>query len=513
MTCVKRKPAAEAFAVPRSLCPLIMMLIVALALAACATHDTSESTEQSTPRASSPQVPAPVDVLTPDSLARAVTLDNVMRHVGALQTVAGANHGNRAAGTPGYDASVDYVAGLLRAAGFRVSTPAFDYTRYDAGPVDLRADGAAVEATVLEYSPGTGRAPVTGAPVVVGGLGCAANDFPASVRDSVAVITRGGCEFVRKARAAQTAGARAVIIVNNAPEKLSGATLGTENPPTIPVVGVASGDAERITHARSISLAVTAETRKIVSRNVIAQTTTGDPSDVVLAGAHLDSVEAGPGINDNGTGTAAVLETALRLGSAPRVPHAVRFAFWGAEEDGLIGSTRYVESLDDQQRRALALYLNFDMLGSPNGGFFVYDGDDSARDGAGPGPTGSAGIERVFTRFYDTFYRGRQIVDAPTDFDGRSDYGPFIEIGVPAGGVLTGAEGIKTPEQARLWGGTAGQPFDAHYHSPGDTVANVNRDIFGINVSAVAYGVATYALSTAGPDGVPGPAERQRRPR
>ena len=138
---------------PRGLCPLVVMLIVALALTACATHET---TQPSTPRASSPQVPAPVGALTPDSLARAVTLDNVMRHVEALQAVADANHGNRAAGTPGYDASVDYVAGLLRAAGFRVTTPTFDYTRYDAGPVDLRADGAAVEATVLEYSPGTG---------------------------------------------------------------------------------------------------------------------------------------------------------------------------------------------------------------------------------------------------------------------------------------------------------------------------------------------------------------------
>jgi len=202
----------------------------------------------------------------------------------------------------------------------------------------------------------------------------------------------------------------------------------------------------------------------------------------VLAGAHLDSVPAGPGINDNGTGTAALLETALRLGSAPRVARAVRFAFWGAEEEGLIGSTRYVESLDVPQRQALALYLNFDMLGSPNFGYFVYDGDDSARDGAGPGPDGSAGIERVLNRFYATF-PAQPITTQPGDFDGRSDYGPFLAIGVPAGGVDTGAEQKKTPEQVRLWGGTAGQPFDPNYHSPRDTIDNVNNGALAVNAS------------------------------
>ncbi|MET9200882.1 M28 family metallopeptidase [Gordonia sp. NPDC003585] len=495
----------------RTLIATTLALLLVVSGCASAGDQAAQKSAENTSISSPPSIAPPITDLSPESLARGVTVDNVMRHLKALQQVADDHHGNRAAGTPGYDASVDYVADMLRRAGFTVSTPTFEYTRFESGPVDLKADGIAIDATVLQYTTGTGDHPVTGNPVTVGGFGCVASDYPAATRGAIAVVTRGTCQFVDKARLAEAAGARGVIVVNNVPGKLAGATLGDEEPPvpTIPVVGVAAGAGDQVRAARSISLSVTAGNKKIVSRNVIAQTTTGSADDVVLAGAHLDSVPAGPGINDNGTGTAALLETALRLGSAPRVARAVRFAFWGAEEEGLIGSTRYVESLDVPQRQALALYLNFDMLGSPNFGYFVYDGDDSARDGAGPGPDGSAGIERVLNRFYATF-PAQPITTQPGDFDGRSDYGPFIAIGVPAGGVDTGAEQKKTPEQVRLWGGTAGQPFDPNYHSPRDTIDNVNNGALAVNASAVAYGVATYALAVAGPDAVPGPRVRQR---
>ena len=136
-----------------------------------------------------------------------------------------------------------------------------------------------------------------------------------------------------------------------------------------------------------------------VNQNVIAQTHTGRADNVVMAGAHLDSVPAGPGINDNGSGSAALLETALKLGSSPNVKNAVRFSFWGAEEPGLLGSQAYVDSLDFEQQLDIAMYLNFDMIGSPNTGYFVYDGDDSDGEGAGPGPFGSAQIEQTFVDY------------------------------------------------------------------------------------------------------------------
>jgi Zn-dependent M28 family amino/carboxypeptidase len=170
----------------------------------------------------------------------------------------------------------------------------------------------------------------------------------------------------------------------------------------------------------------------------------------------------------------------------------VRFAWWGAEESGLVGSTFYVDNLSEDERDQIALYLNFDMIGSPNHVFFIYDGDDSDSEGAGPGPEGSAQIENLFEWYYTEIgepFKG-------TDFSGRSDYGPFIAVGIPAGGLFTGAEGIKTAEEASLWGGTAGDQYDPCYHLACDTFDNVNLHALEINADAVAFSTLQYAMNT-----------------
>ncbi|MFE0750621.1 M28 family metallopeptidase [Gordonia sp. NPDC058843] len=504
---VRRRVGVEEPAAGRRSVYGVTGLMLALALVAgCTGEQTSSPEGPSSAPVSTPSPAPPIDEVTPNALGEAVTIENVMAHVRAFAQIADNNDGNRAAGTPGYDASLDYVAGLLRTAGFDVTTPSVDYERFDAGPVSLTADDLKVATRIVEYSAGTGDTPVTAAPVTVTGLGCTSADFPRSVRGAVAVISRGTCTFADKARNAESAGAVGAIMVNNEPGPLTAATLGPNDRPAIPVLGISSDDAERVRSARSVTLAVEADTTRITTRSLIAETRTGTPDDVVMAGAHLDSVVEGPGINDNASGSAAVLETALRLGSSPRVPHRVRFAFWGAEEDGLVGSTEYVRGLDAAGRAAVALYLNFDMLASPNGGYFTYDGDDSERNGAGAGPSGSAGIERTFEKFY----ADRGIPLAPDDFDGRSDYGPFIAVGIPSGGVFTGAESEKSEAQAEMWGGRAGEPFDPDYHTARDTLDNIDTDLLAVNSSAVASAVATYALSTAGADGVPPVGERRR---
>ncbi|WP_232716636.1 M28 family peptidase [Gordonia metallireducens] len=489
------------------LLPVVAATAATVTLLAGCSADRTESPVRSATSApvSTPAVEPPVGEVTSAGLADAVTLDRVMGHVRAFQQIADNHDGTRASGTPGYDASVDYVAGQLREAGFEVTTPEFGYKRFDLGPVKFSADGRDVKGHVLEYSVGT-REPVTAKPVTVAATGCAPADFPAEVRGSFAVITRGTCTFTDKARHAESAGAVGVVIVNNEDGPPFGLTLDTDDVPDIPVLGVARDDAAQVREAEQLRLSVDAETTPVTTRNVIAETRTGTPDDVVMAGAHLDSVTEGPGMNDNASGSSAVLETALRLGSSPRVPQRVRFAFWGGEEDGLLGSTEYVGGLDAAGRRALALYLNFDMLASPNGGYFTYDGDDSERKGAPAGPAGSDGIERVFAKFY----ADRGIPLGPVDFDGRSDYGPFIAVGIPAGGVATGAERRKTEKEAEMWGGKAGEAFDPNYHSPRDTIDNVDTELLGVNAAAVAHAVATYALATNGPDGVPAIDRRQR---
>ena len=222
-----------------------------------------------------------------------------------------------------------------------------------------------------------------------------------------------------------------------------------------------------------------------------------------MVGAHLDSVKEGPGINDNGSGVAAVLETALQLGPTPDVRNAVRFGFFGAEELGLKGSDNYVESLDVDELKDIALYLNFDMLGSPNPGYFTYDGDQSAppdpREANPRVPEGSAGIERNFVAYLKD--AGETAED--TSFVGRSDYDGFTKAGVPAGGLFSGAEEKMTGEQAELWDGKGDEPFDPNYHKASDTLDHIDRRALEINGAGVGYVVGLYAQDQRGRNGVP----------
>ncbi|WP_067475148.1 M28 family metallopeptidase [Actinomadura hibisca] len=219
--------------------------------------------------------------------------------------------------------------------------------------------------------------------------------------------------------------------------------------------------------------------------NLIADWPGGDANQVLMTGAHLDSVTAGPGINDNGSGSAAILETALAVSRAGLQPAKhLRFAWWGAEELGLLGSNYYTANLPSAERSKIKGYLNFDMVGSPNPGYFAYDGDGSSGSG---GPAGSAEIESTLRAYFSSI--GVTVQD--TAFDGRSDYGGFIRYGIPAGGMFTGAEGRKTTAQAQLWGGTAGTAFDRCYHASCDTTSNINDTALDRNSDAIAYAVWT----------------------
>jgi Zn-dependent M28 family amino/carboxypeptidase len=224
--------------------------------------------------------------------------------------------------------------------------------------------------------------------------------------------------------------------------------------------------------------------------NVLAETNSGNDDNVVMVGGHLDSVFDGPGINDNGSGSAAILEVAEAMRKV-KPNNTVRFAWWGAEESGTVGSDFYVANLTEAERDSIALYLNFDMIGSPNYVRFVYDGSGDV----GPiGPAGSAAIEQ----FFNDFYAERGLAFEPTPFDGRSDYSAFIAEGVdiPAGGLFTGAEDIKTPEEVTVYGGFAGQQYDPCYHAACDTFSNNSNEVLDLNADAVAAATLTYAMST-----------------
>jgi Zn-dependent M28 family amino/carboxypeptidase len=221
------------------------------------------------------------------------------------------------------------------------------------------------------------------------------------------------------------------------------------------------------------------------TENLIVEVPGRDRRTVVMAGAHLDSVPEGPGINDNATGVAALLEIAGAM-ARERPRNTVRLALWGAEESGLLGAEHYVAGLPAAERQRIALYLNVDMIGSPNFARFVYDGDTSAH--AGKAPPGSAAIERLFL----DYFASQGLATEPTDFDGRSDYGPFIDKGIPAGGLFTGAEGRKTEMQAQVFGGTAGKAYDRCYHQACDNFANNNDRALDELSDAAAHSVLHF---------------------
>ncbi|MFD5623031.1 M28 family metallopeptidase [Streptomyces yangpuensis] len=442
-------------------------------------------------------------------LVEEVTAKGAHRHLQKFQQIADANGGNRAAGTPGHAASAAYVHDTLKKAGYDVSYQDFDiheaHTRTERTTVlgpDSREPATAAFTFTTSTPAGGLTAPL--APARVDETpGCTADDYPAGAfTGKIALVKRGACTFVEKQRAAAAAGALGIIVYNH-----SGTTPvrgGYSSPAEgiIPSAGITLADGEALTAAAgkgevTVRLDLDQEHLRKTTRNVIAETRGGRSDRVVTVGAHLDSVPEGPGINDNGSGSAGLLEVALRLAEegankkGKGTANKVRFGWWSAEELVLLGSEHYVAQLSEKQKKDIALYLNFDMIASPNPVQFVYDGDDSDRTGAGAGPAGSAQIEALINGFLDRKGKPHE----GSDFDGRSDYGPFIANGIPAGGTFTGAEGIKTAEQARRYGGTAGAPYDPNYHGAGDDLKNLDLKAFDTNLDVIAHAVGTYAES------------------
>ncbi|HEU4515165.1 MAG TPA: M28 family peptidase [Nocardioidaceae bacterium] len=464
---------------------------------------------------------------TSAKLREAVTADGILEHSRALQEIGDANGGTRVSGAGGYNASVDYAMKVFRDAGYRVRKQDFTFQTFiENTPSVLQrvepAPAADLPTRVLSYS-GTGdtTAPVSKVP----NLGCDAADFAGFTSGNIALIERGACTFALKATNAANAGADAVVIYNNGPGDLNG-TLGNGFTLDLSVVGVTQDLGRELVATDGLVLRVKTDTFRgqATTSNVLAESRFGNPDNVVMAGAHLDSVNAGPGINDNGSGSATILEVAEQMAKVEPT-NMVRFALWGAEESGLVGAHHYVDDLkanDTAELDRIALYLNFDMIGSPNYSRFVYDGDNSAfpvGTGSAAGPAGSGQIEDMFHDYFESV--GLQSAETP--FSGRSDYGPFIAAGVdiPSGGLFTGAEGVKTPEQVAAFGGRAGVAYDPCYHQAcdaldqdfgGDTakagiyadLATVYKLAGNVNVAAieemadaVAHAVLTYAFDTS----------------
>ena len=479
-------------------------------------------------------------------LRAAVTPAGILEHEGVFDNLSDSLGGNRLAGAPGHDASAQYVADTAAAAGLDVSfhelrlrprlprrLHAAGAGRESGGPAAsscrgspaLRSGATSARCTTRRSTDIT--APVwaidlnldPAAPVNSSTSGCQASDYNGMPDGAIALVQRGTCTFAEKFKLADRSGAGGMILFN---EGQPGRTVPLWFDVTgidVPSMAASYDDRggsrqrrrERGTRGSRPASRSTGGPGTYPTRNVIAETPNGDPDNVIVVGGHLDSVGVGPGINDNGSGSATILEIAEQL-AAVNLRNKVRFIWFSAEESGLLGSEAYVASLPDAERDKIAAMLNFDMIGSPNFVRFVYDGDLSdSEPPEGGAPAGSAEIEELFL----DYFASQGLATEPTAFDGRSDYGPFIEAGIPAGGLFTGAEGIKTAEQAAVFGGVAGQQYDPCYHLGCDDLLNLSNPALDQMSDATAHATITLAMSTESIDGAAPqrPCRRVRVPR
>ncbi len=517
-----------------------------------------------------------------DLLSSKITTESVESHLINLQRIANENMVNdvstRAAGTAGYNSSTDYIKAQLETAGYEVTLQPFDFRLWEQlAPSSLvlsTASGNGDENIVQpqnadeneeDFNFGTmtysGSAIIDGAKDMVFitpsfsaidadtydySDGCEASDFDGKgVEGKIAVIQRGTCSFNIKASNAEASGAIATLIFNdgNGEGRMGplGGTLGEDSTVSIPVLSGSFDLGSQIYKLQDAQakINISAINNVVNTNNVIAETAKGNANQVVMLGAHLDSVQEGPGINDNGSGSAGLLEYAIQFAKSEQTPiNKIRFAWWSAEESGLVGSQHYVDStfgpIEDELFKSVAvefkldpskkdnwteaekdavvaevnarfptaidvaMYLNFDMIASPNPVYFVYDGDLSdtmdddanAYDGTFLPPHGTADIEATFNFFFNE----NNLKIAPSALSKRSDYAGFADKGIAFGGLFTGAEVAKSEEEATIWGGTAGEAYDKCYHKVCDDIVNIESETLTYNAKALAYVGTTYAM-------------------
>ena len=383
-------------------------------------------------------------------LPRAVSVARMRADLRAFQRIADRSGGTRAAGTAGYRNSVRYVRAELEQAGYDarvLSFPLFEYRESVERGTQIAPTRRNLPIEALEYSPSTPSGVLKG-PLVPSGDGCTANDFDGA-RGGIALVRRGTCFFSVKARNAAAAGASAVLVFNTGRGLFDG-TLGGPQEATIPVAAIAGALGSELAESADtiVELELVARSIQSTSQNVVTDTRPGARR-VLVVGAHLDSVLAGPGINDNATGVTAVLEIA-RVVRARFPELAVRFAFWGAEEAGLFGSRAYVSTA---RRGQIAGYLNFDILGSRSGGYAVYEGPFAAR--------------------WLGYFERRGLDAKQIDIEGRSDHAPFAQAGIPIGGLYAGGY--------------------ACYHRACDRFSIVDFTVLETHAEAAAWGIASFA--------------------
>ncbi|EDU46237.1 leupeptin-inactivating enzyme 1 precursor [Pyrenophora tritici-repentis] len=417
-----------------------------------------------------------------EAIQAEIKTEKLMGNLEAFDDIAKANGGNRAFGLPGYAASVDYMLAKTQNTHFKTWTQDFPALFNQISSISFSVSNTSYRVIGLSYSPSTTSEGLT-LPLVLGASGpegCTNEAYEnLDVAGKIVLVQRGSCPdgttLAGRMKPAAAAGASAVIIYASDTANVTGGTLSNPNPAYVSTGYINLSDAEPLVARLQAGEAVTAyfqqtqtvETR--ITQNVFTETKDGDPTNVIMLGAHLDSVQAGAGINDDGSGSTLILEIAKALRRF-NVKNKVRFAWWGAEENGLLGSKYYTQNLLPSEANNILTYLNFDMVS--RGYFGVFDGDGSSFNLSGA--AGSAAIEQLFVKHFEK----EGVPVTPARFTGGSDYQSFMNIGKPVGGLHTGT----------------GVAQDPCYHQACDTIDNPNPETLTINAKAAAHVLSILAM-------------------
>lgn len=396
---------------------------------------------------------------------------------------------NRLVGLQGLEGTFLYLINELQGYGgyYEVSTQRFEAGKGRVTSFEVLINGKQSSlAKPFNLTPPTPqRKPVRGN-LVYCGVGCDASAFEGKANGNIVLVSSGECTYSKKLRTAGLAGAVGMVAFD--PETLEikvpsdFGDFSEDHIASIQVLGEEGRSYVKMIEngeTLTVSICVDSYVRKVWTQNIIAETRDGDHNNVIVLGAHSDSVSTGPGMNDDGSGIISLLEVANKLRDFD-ISSAVRFVWFSAEEQGLVGSRHYISQLLPGENSKIRMFMNFDMIASPNYEYQVYNSNNQ-RD-----PPGLGNLRDLFVKFYDS--NNLKYTLAP--FDGRSDYANFVLAGIPAGGVSTGAEGINSGLT-----GQAGKAFDPCYHQRCDDLRNLDYDAWLVNTRLVAHAVATYAKS------------------
>lgn len=398
-------------------------------------------------------------------------------------------HPTRVIGSAGHNATLDLIKSTLEELGgfYKVETQTFLAIGGRVHNFSVVQDTKVIPSRPLQLTPSS-DGPITAPVLKVKGYGCLNSDFEGA-ENTIVLVPRGKCSFGAKSEFAGMANAKALLVYDPEQEDdgLVSGDLGTPLEHQIPSLIVDLDWASSVEDNAEVTVDVDSEIYNQATLNILAESVDGDHDNVVMLGAHSDSVEAGPGSNDNGSGAISQLNVARALTNF-KLKNAVRFAWWAAEEEGLLGSLYYADNLPISEAKKIRLFMDYDMMASPNFVYEVYDSDNSEN------PNGSGEIRDLYLEFYrDQGYKG---VLQP--FDGRSDYVGFLELGIPASGFDTGAEQLKTDDEVSEFGGKAGIQYDPCYHESCDNLDNLSYEAWLVNTRAIANSVAIYARSLDG---------------